>query len=282
MTKYSILITALVALLALLLTVWLILRKRNQRLRSAHKQTGDTADTTFKRTPQHAYPEWIRQLPLTWASDVTSAQTLVIERMLYRMVQVQGHPHSGSDSSMPSAPFYISKYPICQREWEAVLGVRPRKEYNDPNCAVDAVSYNDIVDNFLPQLNRLTGLHFRLPTSSEWVFAAHGGNKSEGYTYSGSNNIDEVAWYINNTHGQPAPVGGRKCNELGLYDMSGNVWEWCSDSYLVDGVRHCALHGGDWQSSADQCLITATRYDVPHKQDYGFRLILDVNVIKAN
>ena len=107
---------------------------------------------------------------------------------------------------------------------------------SNPSCfqgdkrPVEGVSWNDCQES-IRKLNEMTGKHFRLPTEAEWEFAARGGNSSQGFKYAGSNNIDFVAWFEGNSGNETHPVGQKQPNELGLYDMSGNVWEWCSDNY---------------------------------------------------
>ena len=117
---------------------------------------------------------------------------------------------------------------MTQEEWEAVMGNNP-SAFKGAKRPVQKVSWNDCQE-FIRKLNAMTGKQFRLPTEAEWEFAARGGNKSRGYMYAGSDNINRIAWCGNNcraTH----EVGQKSPNELGLYDMSGNVWEWCQDGY---------------------------------------------------
>ncbi len=149
--------------------------------------------------------------------------------------------------------FYIGETEVTQGLWEAVmsytglcadgstmsayasdvwLGDNPSSADGlGSNYPAYYVSYDDIVDIFLPRLNKITGASFRLPTEAEWEYAARGGNKSQGYKYSGSNNIDDVAWYEDNSSSTTHQVGTKQPNELGIYDMSGNVFECCSDWY---------------------------------------------------
>ena len=135
--------------------------------------------------------------------------------------------------------FYIGKTEVTQRMWQAVMGYNPSEfEERDPseNRPVERVLWVD-VQKFIKKINAATGKNFRLPTEAEWEFAARGGNKSKHYLYSGSNDVDEVAWYdwgednYDDTYRAFENVGTKKPNELGIYDMSGNVAEWCSDKY---------------------------------------------------
>ena len=126
--------------------------------------------------------------------------------------------------------FMIGETEVTQELWTAVMGKNPSHYRNVDFLPVDHVSWDDCQE-FLEKLNELTGKSFRLPTEAEWEFAARGGNLSKGYKFSGSDFIDEVAWYEYNGDEQTHPVAMMKPNELGLYDMTGNVWEWCQDRY---------------------------------------------------
>jgi formylglycine-generating enzyme required for sulfatase activity len=197
--------------------------------------------------------------------------------------------------------FYIGKYPITQAQWKAVMGSSyPRELWNSDcdDCPADNVSWNDIQE-FIKKLNAQTGQNYRLPTEAEWEYACRGGLQSAHYKYSGSNDIDEVAWYsknyTNSKHGKRGtthPVGTKKPNELGIYDMSGNISEFCQDKYDKNyysnspsvnpkgtNTSYIVLRGGSWADDAEKCRV-ANRYNTG-AMNYsltksGFRLALSL------
>ena len=125
--------------------------------------------------------------------------------------------------------YYIGKTEVTQALWQAVMGTNP-SNFKGDNMPVENVSWKDCQE-FIGKLNVLTNKKFRLPTEAEWEYAARGGNKSRGYKYAGSDSIDDVAWYDMNGEEITHPVASKQPNELGIYDMTGNVYEWCSDWY---------------------------------------------------
>jgi len=157
--------------------------------------------------------------------------------------------------------FYIGKYEVTQAQWKAVMGDDDHINYFEgcPDCPVERVSWFNAVA-FAEKLAVLTGEKYRLPTEAEWEFAARGGNQSGLFKYSGSDSTAEVAWRNDNAENMTHPVGMKKSNESGTYDMSGNVWEWCSDwysdSYYVVSPRQNptgpvkgtqrVMRGGSW------------------------------------
>jgi formylglycine-generating enzyme required for sulfatase activity len=182
--------------------------------------------------------------------------------------------------------FYIGKYEVTQAQWREVMGNNPSYFSECYECPVEQVSWHDVQD-FIRKLNQITGKKFRLPTEAEWEFAARGGNQNRGHKYSGSDLIGSVAWYSDNSEDRTHPVGQKSPNELGIYDMSGNVWEWCNDwydSYSSGGQNNPVgpgkgtfrvLRGGSWFRNAFNCRITI-RSDA--NSDYrnsniGFRLV---------
>ena len=200
----------------------------------------------------------------------------------------------GSDAESDEKPthsvtvsdFYIGKYEVTQAQWKAVMGSNPSYSKGD-NLPVEWVSWNDIQE-FITKLNAQTGKKFRLPTEAEWEYAARGGHKSKGYKYSGSNSISDVAWYGDNSSSKIHPVGQKSPNELGIYDMSGNVWEWCQDWYSSSAYSSSSqtnptgpssgssrvLRGGSWNYSAGSCRVSLRYYNTPDYRDFnrGFRL----------
>ena len=182
--------------------------------------------------------------------------------------------------------YYIGKYEVTQALWKAVMGKNP-SNFKGDNLPVETVTWNDC-QKFISKLNRITGKKFRLPTEAEWEYAARGGNKSRGYQYSGSNNLSDVAWYEDNSDSKTHAVGSKQANELGIYDMSGNVWEWCQDRYgryskssqtNPTGATSGSFRvrrGGSWNFTARICRSSCHYESLPslRNSDLGFRLVL--------
>lgn len=182
--------------------------------------------------------------------------------------------------------YYIGKYPVTQAQWLSLMEKNP-SHFQGDNRPVDSVSWVDC-QNFIEKLNDYTSKNFRLPTEAEWEFAARGGNNSNGYMFSGSDNIDDVAWYIGNSQYQTHPVGLKLPNELGIYDMNGNILEWCNDRYgeyprgrVVDPTgpesgHYRVLRGGAWNFNAANCRIAHRGNSFPSRGWHftGFRLVI--------
>jgi len=187
--------------------------------------------------------------------------------------------------------FYILKTPVTQALWYSVMDSNPSFHKNCYTCPVENVSWYD-AQAFINKLNSLYKAHYRLPTEAEYEYAARGGDKSKGFTYSGSNEETNVAWFVDNASGRSHPVGQKKVNELGLADMSGNIWEWCSDWYGIfyykdspsDNPQGPAngngkvVRGGTWSSLDEGCLIISRGASLPSaKNRYtGFRIVRDL------
>ena len=247
------------------------------------------------------------------APHPSDIETITVNGVSFHMVKVEGGtftmgatPEQGSyalDWEYPTHQVTLSSYSIGETEvtqalWEAVMGNNP--SYNKGNNKpVEMVTWNDCQE-FITKLNQMTGKSFRLPTEAEWEYAARGGNKSQGYRYAGSNNIDEVAWYLNNIPAQssdaenygPQIVATKAPNELGIYDMSGNVNEWCHDWFGdyssnaqtnpigPDAGSERVLRGGYWHYKADYCRVSYRNYAYPWEKDgsTGLRLVLNPDV----
>lgn len=187
--------------------------------------------------------------------------------------------------------FYIAKYEVTQELWLAVMGGKNPSKVIGDSLPVTRISWYAARD-FIHKLNRLTGRKYRLPTEAEWEYAARGGNLSHGYKYSGSDNIGEVAWYRKNSGRKPHRVGTKKPNELGLYDMSGNVYEWCHDGFEFyemslsgnivnpegnDWNNVKIIRGGCMTSFTGVCRVSARNRatDIHQFNFVGFRLAMD-------
>lgn len=229
-----------------------------------------------------------------------ATKTFQVGGVSFDMVWVEGGTfrmgatsEQGSDACINEEPvhrvtlnsYYIGKTEVTQALWKAVMGSNP-SHFKGDNLPVEFVSWDDCHE-FIRKLNSLTGRNFRLPTEAEWEFACRGGNNSRSYKYSGSNYIDNVAWYDGNSGYKTHPVATKLPNELGIYDMSGNVWEWCSDRYgkYSSGVQtnpkgpydgSCrVLRGGGWHRDAWYCRSSFRDYDPGYRGSVrGLRLSL--------
>ena len=230
-----------------------------------------------------------------------NAGRYTVNGVTFDMVRVDGGTfrigatsEQGSDAYSDEKPvhsvtldsYYIGKTEVTQALWRAVMGSNP-SDFKGDDLPVENVSWEDC-QTFIEKLNSLTGRSFRLPTEAEWEFACRGGNNSRGYKYSGSNDINSVAWYDDNSSNRTHTVATKSPNELGIYDMSGNVWEWCADwydsyssnpqtnptgplsgSYRVD-------RGGSWNGSAWDCRSSGRINNDPtyRGNNLGLRLAL--------
>ena len=221
--------------------------------------------------------------------------SITVNGVQFTMIKVEGGTFqmgstSGDSDERPvhqvtlTNDYYIGETEVTQELWTAVMGSNPSRFKSSNQLPVEKVSWNDC-QRFITKLNALTGRTFRLPTEAEWEFAARGGNASEGYTYSGSNNEGDVAWYGSNSNDETHVVATKAPNELGIYDMSGNVWEWCQDwygSYSSEAQTNPTgptsgsnrvIRGGSWDFS---CRVAYRRGDFAWGagDDLGLRLAL--------
>ena len=192
--------------------------------------------------------------------------------------------------SVTLSSFNIGKYEVTQAQWKTVMGSNQSYSSGCDNCPVVNVSWNE-VQQYIQKLNAQTGKTYRLPTEAEWEYAAKGGKASKGYTYCGSNDLGTVAWNNDNSGSKTHAVGTKQANELGIYDMAGNVWEWCSDWYgnyspngvtnptVASSVEFRVLRGGGWNSRAEYCRNTDRNGDYSGlgNRNIGFRLVLPVS-----
>lgn len=215
-------------------------------------------------------------------------QTFSVNGVQFTMVAVEGGTFTmgatseqGSDAGGDEKPahevtlsdYYIGQTEVTQALWKAVMGGNPSFSKGD-NLPVESVSWDDCQE-FIQKLNQLTGKQFRLPTEAEWEYAARGGRKSRGYKYAGGNDIGLVAWYSGNSGYETHLVATKQANELGIYDMSGNVWEWCNDWYgdyqsssrsdpqgpSLGSIR--VIRGGGYYNFAGYCRISCRSVNTP-------------------
>ena len=195
------------------------------------------------------------------------------------------------NDSLTIEGFYIGKFEVTQDQWQKIMGNNPSGFKGAGNLPVESINWNDVQD-FITRLNSATGKNYRLPTDVEWEFAASGGTAEkfcpDGCDYSGGNDLDKIAWYKNNSGERAQQVGTKAPNELGIHDMTGNVWEWCGNVIVfnrppdADGnpqpsIERIATRGGSWGSDVPRRLqVTNRSGDVPeYKSHYiGFRVAL--------
>jgi formylglycine-generating enzyme required for sulfatase activity len=216
-------------------------------------------------------------------------EMVFVEGGTFQMGSESGDPDEKPVHVVTLSSFNMGKYEVTQAQWTAVMGSNPSYFLGCDNFPVEQVSWND-VQQYIQKLNAQTGKNYRLPTEAEWEYAAKGGKASRGYTYSGSNDISSVGWYTDNSGGKTHAVGTKQANELGIFDMSGNVWEWCSDWYgnyssysitnptgSISGWAR-VLRGGSWPYPAVDCTTTHRNSSNPDNSFnlVGFRLVLPV------
>ena len=246
------------------------------------------------------------QRPFFWCSLMTTAflfcfsslsgqsktsyepEMVFVEGGTFQMGSNDGDDDERPVHSVTLSSYSIGKYEVTQAQWREVMGTNPSYFKNCDECPVENVSWNDMQD-YIQKLNAKTGKNYRLPTEAEWEFSARGGKQSKGFTYSGSNTVTQVAWMGENAEGKTHPVGKKQANELGIYDMSGNAGEWCSDRWGAyksastmnpTGAklgRWRVLRGSSGYSRNAWCCRTAYRRSLRRDfrdDDSGSRLVL--------
>jgi len=242
-------------------------------------------------------------------SDI-SDNMVFVEGGTFTMGSNDGESDEKPTHKVTLSDFYLGKYEVTQREWREVMGKNPLFFKGD-NLPVEMISWYDAVE-FCNKISMKDGLKpcykidgknticnfdangYRLPTEAEWEYVARGGHKLSGYKYSGSNTINDVAWYENNSNSRTHSVGGKKPNELGIYDMTGNVWEWCWDWYgdyssssVTDpkgssSGKSRILRGGSWRSKDRNNRLANRDRGNPDSRysDSGFRVVVSSSSVK--
>ena len=256
-----------------------------------------------RQMPQQTYQQpTYSQTPQSYVEDAgygLNMKMIYVEGGSFRMGAT---PEQGGDASNNESPvhtvrldsYYIAECEVTQAQWEKIMGTTIYQQRDKANtqwniCGVGAMYYVswEEAQAFCRELSAKTGKTYLLPTEAQWEYAARGGNKSKGYKYSGSYAIDAVAWYKSNSGSATHWVKEKRANELGLYDMSGNVYEWCSDWYgsyssseqsnpagAGSGQRR-VLRGGSWYHNAGNCRVSDRNNETPSNRfsDVGFRVV---------
>ena len=244
--------------------------------------------------------ETITHVPKLLPKQTTSFLTFNVEGVSFKMIRVEGGTFMmGADNSKNNeypphqvtlSTYYIGETVVTQDLWRAVMktDIKDPAVFEGANLPVENVSWDDC-QVFIKKLNATKGKNFRLPTEAEWEFAARGGiNNRNGFKFSGSNILEKVAWYCENSYNKTHVVAQKDPNELGVYDMSGNVWDWCHDKYEeysgrpqkdprgpMKGKEH-VMRGGSWHAYARSCRVSHRDKDFHtyKDSDLGFRLAL--------
>ena len=304
--KKSLLLIIIIALIAVAAIAVIVLtnNKPTEKEQASAEQQYDTyQETTAKESSseydEHIGNENIGQFPNnvhSFSVNGVSFEMIVVEEGTFTMGTTAEQGGDAEDDERPAHivnldAFFIGKYEVTQALWKAVMGNNP-SYFKGDDLPVEQVSWLDCQE-FISQLNlscadQLNGKRFCLPTEAQWEYAARGGNKAQGYKYSGSNIVGEVAWLKDNSGSKTHIVGTKSPNEIGLYDMSGNVYEWCNDWYgYYDNETQtnpsgahsdsCRIsRGGSWRYNAKYCRTSFRSNQAPDLRcnRIGFRLAL--------
>ena len=284
-------LTVIVVIVVIVAIVAIVFILNNYSQGGSPETSADTsfisADTSFISADTSVNEAWKNET-MTFEANGVSFKMMPVEGGTFIMGATPEQEKAESNE-MPTHQVTLSNYFIGETEvtqalWQAVMGTNPSYNKGD-DLPVEQVSWGECLE-FINRLNALTGQNFRLPTEAEWEFAARGGNKSGGYQYSGSNHLSSVAWYKWNSDKHTYPVKTKAPNELGVYDMSGNVWEWCSDwdgdyssANQTNPVgpstgTHRVNRGGGCRTADDRSRITYRGNDSPETRDIGLGLRL--------
>ena len=227
---------------------------------------------------QSSYVESVIDMRMVWVDGGTFMMGAAVE-------QNDAHYNEKPAHQVAVDGYWIAATEVTQAQWKAVMGSNPSTFKGEDN-PVDNVSWRD-AQTFCEKLSRMTGKRYALPTEAQWEYAARGGNKSKGTKYSGSSKADMVAWHDGNSDNTSHPVAQKRPNELGLYDMSGNLYEWCCDRYApytsapqtnptgAASGDYYTLRGGSWHYAEQTCRITDRINDLPQcvNDYYGLRIV---------
>ena len=222
----------------------------------------------------------------TVGAALSEPEMILVRGGTFQMGSNDGEADEKPVHSVTLSDFSIGRHEVTQKQWREIMGSNPSYFKNCDDCPVEQISWDDIQE-FLQKLNaKFPGKNYRLPSEAEWEYAARGGAQGKGFEYAGSNDVAEVAWYEANSGGKTHPVGGKKANELGIYDMSGNVFEWCTDwfgDYTAapqtnpkgpSSGSYRVLRGGSWARDSRDCRVSGRLSYSPDLRDdfIGFRL----------
>lgn len=272
----------------------------NENTATIARNNDGTIDVFFLKSGMvtiTANDENLNEMMVTYVVRNQPMRTYTVNGVSFNMISVEGGTfnmgsETGDEREKPMhtvnlSDYYMGETEVTQQLWEAVMGNNPSDNQSNALLPVEMITWKDCQE-FISKLNKLTGETFRLPTEAEWEYAARGGRKNNNYTYSGSNSLDEVGWYVVNSTETTHEVGSKQPNELGIYDMSGNVWEWCADrygSYTEEAQTNPTgppsgifrvMRGGSFRNDAGNCRNTYRNYYTPAScfTNCGLRLAL--------